>query len=152
MAKQTYSIGGLSLQQVQQVDAFLNGPSTAQPGAVQPPPPAAAAAPPMTTAAPAMPPTATMPPPVAAAAPPPPPAAAPAPVAPAPATGGDLEIASAIGKAASGPMGAKGAIELVKRATTEGYAEGHPKRGSSKYQDVPPEWKAWLIASLTPAA
>lgn len=144
MAKHTYMIAGLSLAQVTQVDAFLNGAGetvvvavAAAPAAVvvQPAPPAPAM-PGMPAAAPPMPVA------VVAAAPALPVAAAPA--APA-AVSGARTVLMALSEltAKKGAAVGKGLVQTY----TNTYPDGDPKKGSAKFADIHPAHAEAFIAA-----
>lgn len=154
MAKPTFSVSGLTIEQAVAVNNMLGGVSAvgvapAAPAPVAPAPAAPVAVPaavPLATPTAVMPPVAAMPsaPPPPAAAPPPP-AAAPAP----PASGGNADIASAMTTFVK-TNGAAAAVAIVKQATSA-WPDGDPKKGSSKYQDIPEQYNEWVIGRLTGA-
>lgn len=160
MAKPTYSITTDDPVKAQQMMAIAAGvasaQSTVEPGPAPSPAPIATPAPtptpapvsapiamPMANSAPLLPgaPPAAAP---APAPPAPPPAAAPAPVA----QGGNASLAAAVTAYVKSPgKSAKDAAAFIVQATSA-RPDGDPKKGSSKYQDVPEEYVEWLKQQL----
>lgn len=57
-----------------------------------------------------------------------------------------MEIATALTKYI-GKNSAQAGVAIIKQATSA-WPDGDPRKGSSKFQDVPPEYKAWTLQQL----